>query len=742
VHRILRRDSFLIGAPWLAALLLATGLAASVGAFMVLSSELESHQRREFDWVAHNRNNALKKGIQDGLNAVKSVGDLFTVSPDLDQEAFSRYAQALLERYRGIHTLEWVPAVPTEQREAHEREGRAHSSDYHLIEHSGDARRRPAADRPTYFPIYYMEPLRQDGRLIGFDYGSNTLYRGLIERARDSGRMVVSGRIKLLQGEEAQYGVQAFLPVYRSGTPPSTLRERRKALLGLAVGVFRIANLASASISLLEPRGVEFLIRDESAPPREAFLDFYASRLTPPNPSVNVSRASPGWNIKAAPKLTETFPVADRLWSITCSPTHQFRSAESFREGPWIVLIGGLALTLMMALFVVHTLRGMRARLHIEQELRESEQKLRILFDQSPDLIATLDRAGRVLLANRPVPGVFPEYAVGRLFADLLPARYQARYRRAVDKAFETGQSDVMEFSREDSSWWDLRIVPLKVSAGVKAVMVIATDVTEKRLLEAQAIRNARLASLGTIVASVAHEINNPNNSIRFNTSVLMRSWRDILEVLKNFWEEHGDFTIGGVPVDQALGGTPRLLEGIDKGTRRIERIVGTLKHMARPDAGELDHGVDLAEVLSTGLSILQSQIHKCCDDCHLEIREPLAQVRGNPQQLEQVFINLVQNALESLPERSRGVLIRAQTEAEGEFVRVSVKDQGRGIPEDLRGKVLEPFFTTRGTEGGTGLGLSIAYRIVQNHSGRLEILDAPNGGTEVVVRLPVRSSV
>jgi signal transduction histidine kinase len=115
--------------------------------------------------------------------------------------------------------------------------------------------------------------------------------------------------------------------------------------------------------------------------------------------------------------------------------------------------------------------------------------------------------------------------------------------------------------------------------------------------------------------------------------------------------------------------------------------------------------------------------------------------VRGNPQQLEQVFINLIQNALESLPQRSSAVLIQAEPETEGEFIRVTVRDQGRGIPEELRGKVLEPFFTTKGEEGGTGLGLSIAYRIVQSHGGRLEILSGPDRGSEIIVRLPMYGS-
>ena len=300
------------------------------------------------------------------------------------------------------------------------------------------------------------------------------------------------------------------------------------------------------------------------------------------------------------------------------------------------------------------------------------------------------------------------------------------------------GEPEHFGYAGDDSTWWELRLVPLREGDRVAAAMVILTDVTEKRVLEAHAIRNARLASLGVIAASVAHEINNPNNAIQFNASILARSWEDLRKVLDQHRRDYGDFTIGGVPVDRALTGLPRLVEGIVKGAQRIEKIVGNLKHMARPDAGDLDHAVDLGEVLPMAMSILQSQIHRYTDHCRLELPEALPYVRGNAQQLEQVFINLILNALQALPERAAAVLISAGLEPEGEFVRVCVADEGRGMAEEVRERVTEPFFTTRGTTGGTGLGLSICARIIQHHSGRMEIDSAPGAGTRVSVLLPL----
>jgi signal transduction histidine kinase len=719
------------GEQWLAGMVFAIGLLLSLAAFFAVRGNLVAHGKMEFDWVAHNRINALKKGIEDGLEAVKSTRDLIAVAGPVSREGFDRYTKALFERYRGIHSLEWVPLIRRGGRDAHEEEGRRSYGTYAIVEPDGAGGKRGVEARDVYFPIYFVSPLRDGSRHIGFDYGSSALYGHLLDRAWSSGQMTVSSRIPLLEGDQSYYGFQAFQPVYARGAATDTEAQRRKSLVGFVVGVFRIFELASASIAVLEPRGVEFLVRDETAPAGQEFLDFYSSRLSPHAETVADYTVAPSWTLEGSPRLTKYFPVADRRWSITCAATDHFRSAEGFNNGPWIVLGGGLSITLLMVLFLVFARTGVRVRLRMAQELLKSEQKLTVLFRQSPDIIMTVSRDGETLVVNR------PESASGGRPA-VVPQRMFERYDQALETAFALSKADAFGFADDDSKWWELRTVPLRVGERVTAAMVIATDVTEKRMLEAHAMRNARLASLGVLAASVAHEINNPNNAIQFNASILKRSFSDMVRVLERFRQEHGDFTIGGVPVAQATEGMPRLLEGIENGSRRIQAIVGNLKHMARHDDGELNQNVPLGEVLRTAVSILQSQVHKHCDDCRLEVHEPLPCVRGNAQQLEQVFINLILNALQSLPQRSAQVRIEAALEEESEFVWVSVLDQGRGISEENLRQVLEPFFTTKGGQGGTGLGLSISQRIVQNHGGKMEIASTPGKGTEVVVRLPV----
>ncbi len=681
---------------WFPSMLLIAGMAVTLSAFFTIKGELDSHRQIEFSWEAHNRNNALKKGIEDGLESVKTIRDLFRSSEQVSQAEFGLFAKALLARYRGIHALIWV--------------SRESSNDYEVAASVAGQESGMPDQQSERFTLTYIEPLRQDGHQVGFDYGSDQLFHKLLERASRSGELTVSGRIRLLQREV----IVNFCAPWRA-----------------------IRNIATAAISHLEPRGVEFLVLDESAAPDQRFLDFYASRLNPQSHTTFDYTEAPEWTLKDAARVRQTFPVADRIWSITSSPTDNFLSAEGFASGANITLIGGTALTLTMALFVFFARAGIKARMKIEQELRKSEQKLRVLFNQSPDIIMTVDEAGNCLMINHPLQKQYREDN-DQGSAVFLSQKVQEKYKEVLKTVLQTGAASEIQFSGDDHFCWELRIVPLRMTADVAVAMVIMKDITEKRMLEANTIRNARLASLGVLAASVAHEINNPNNTIQFNISILLRSWKDILGILSAFQKEHGGFMVGGVPVEQALTGTPRLLESIERSARRIETIVGNLKHLARPDQGELDHEVDISEVLHTALSILQNQIRMLCDDCRLDIIEPLPAVRGNAQQLEQVFINVILNALQSLPRRSAAVHISAMREEDGEFIRVTVSDQGSGISEGDQSRVLEPFFTTKSEQGGTGLGLSISYRIIQNHKGKMVLNSNPGMGTDVIMRLPV----
>jgi signal transduction histidine kinase len=210
------------------------------------------------------------------------------------------------------------------------------------------------------------------------------------------------------------------------------------------------------------------------------------------------------------------------------------------------------------------------------------------------------------------------------------------------------------------------------------------------------------------------------------------------MPILNEYYEDNGDFALGGLAFSEARDTLPQLISEVTRNTQRIKRIVGNLKHMARQDAGELSESVDIQQVLEATVMLLHNQIQKHTDVCNLEVPDDLPMIKGNSQQLEQVFINILLNALQSLPDRNRGVYISAGYDADEQALSIQVRDEGQGVSERDIGRLTEPFFTTRTDTGGTGLGLSISRSIIEKHGGNLGFESMQGAGTRVTIRLPV----
>ena len=847
-------------AVWLAAIV---GLSLSFAALLLIRQQLDAHEMLDFQWVAHNRIRALSHGLDNSLLAITTLRDHVVASGRVDGEGFRVFAESLLERYRGVQALLWVPSVSGAQRDRFEASVGQGDKAFRIAEGGGHTALAPAAERAEYFPVRHVVPEQDDNVPVGFDLGSIPELAETLSRARDQGRMAASARIAYPDPRGGvEYGFMAASPLFGANAAEQEDGKDQGVLAGFVVGFFRLGNLTNAAISLLEPRGVELLILDASAPLGERFLHFYASRLSPRD--IGADDYAGWWNDPDEPRVAEPVQAADRELMIVCGRTALFRSAEAFQEGPWMALVAGLLFTVLLSSYLARIRENIRQRAAMEQRLvereelfrqmtetvdeafwateadgrellyvgpaygkilgiandderpslldaacaedrtalaealqrtgregtdtevvhrvqradgalrwvrtrgfavrdadrrvcrlvgftediterkladealRESEAKLRDLFQQSPDIIMTVDIRGKILLMNRSIPALPAERAVGHSSLALMPRGFRKWFRKALKKVFRKGATRQFQYSADDGTYWEGRIVPISSDEGpVTAAMVIAGDVTEKRNLEAQALRNARLASIGVLAAGVAHEINNPNNAIQFNASLVSRAWNDITPILREYCEENGDFALGGLSFSDAHDEFPRLLSEVVRNSDRIRRIVQNLKHMSRQDTGALTETVDIQQVLEAAVMILHNQIQKFTDACTLEVPDGLPLVTGNSQQLEQVFINLLLNALQALPERTMGVHIGAGFDADRGMLWVAIRDEGRGISERDLGRLTEPFFTTRTDAGGTGLGLSISRSIVEKHGGTMGFESTLGVGTTVTVRIP-----
>lgn len=273
----------------------------------------------------------------------------------------------------------------------------------------------------------------------------------------------------------------------------------------------------------------------------------------------------------------------------------------------------------------------------------------------------------------------------------------------------------------------------------------LAREVAERQrameqLRENQAalVQADKMAALGVLVSGVAHEVNNPNGYLLLNMPVLKDVYLDAVELFERRYREEGDFMVGGLRWSQMRDELPGMLDEMLEGARRIKRIVEDLKDFARREDAPRQGPVDLDAVVRAAVRLLDARIRKATTRFELSLAGDLPPVRGNAQRIEQVLVNLILNACEALPDPGRAVRVRTEHDAAVGVVRLTVEDEGTGIPPPLLARVTDPFFTTKREQGGTGLGLSVSAGIVKEHGGTLVFRPAPGGGTAVVLSLPV----
>ncbi len=283
---------------------------------------------------------------------------------------------------------------------------------------------------------------------------------------------------------------------------------------------------------------------------------------------------------------------------------------------------------------------------------------------------------------------------------------------------------------------------------GAQVIYCTVRDISERihleneaREIQAKLIHANKMTSLGLLVSGVAHEINNPNNVVLSNAQLLGKIWKDAQIVLDQYYQEHGDFLVGGISFSELENYIPDIFHGMTDGTRRINAIVTDLKRFVRQDTTLLRAEVDINKVVNSAVSMLHHELVKHTSNFQVILAEDLPPVTGSSQQLGQVVINLLMNACQSLPDKNCAVCLETRFDHDSGQVIIDVSDQGCGLPIEDETKIFEPFFTTRMETGGTGLGLSISQTIVKEHGGEIDFSSESGKGTTFVVRLPVKNS-
>lgn len=273
-----------------------------------------------------------------------------------------------------------------------------------------------------------------------------------------------------------------------------------------------------------------------------------------------------------------------------------------------------------------------------------------------------------------------------------------------------------------------------------KALNLVLTNLKET---QQQLIQSEKMASLGQLTAGVAHEINNPINFVSANIKPLREDLADLIKCI-NYYQQtvtdkglEKEFTEvqklnEQIDIQFLITEVNNLLNGIEEGASRTSEIVKGLRNFSRLDQNVIKKA-DLNEGIESTLALLHSTYRD-----RIEIVKDYGKIPEAdcfPGQMNQVFMNLLSNAIQAINGEGK---IFIKTSATENSVKISIKDTGNGMTEEVRTKIFDPFFTTKEVGKGTGLGLSISYGIIEKHKGKLEVFSAPGKGAEFVISLPL----
>ncbi|WP_339734367.1 ATP-binding protein [uncultured Gimesia sp.] len=438
-------------------------------------------------------------------------------------------------------------------------------------------------------------------------------------------------------------------------------------------------------------------------------------------------------------------------------------AVQMMKRGAVDYLIKDDTFTSLLPTIVERSLKKIKSEqiLEIAQNaLQQAEKRTRLIIDSAADGFISMWDDGTILDWNKAAERIF-----GWSYKDAIENNLIDKMMPEKDR--ENFKEKLMEIKCGDQSQSQNKLIeatalnkagqefPIEISASIASkgepcvLNAFIRDISNRQMLESQLIQSEKLASLGQLAAGVAHEINNPVGFVKSNVGTLSE-YVEIFTRLLSLYEELAQAAHSGDKPKQEqiqnqiqtireeedladiLEDVNELLSESTEGLVRVTEIVQNLKSFARLDEASIKEA-NINEGITATLKVVWNEL-KYKSEIVTDLGE-IPDIRCSPGQLNQVFMNLLVNAAQAIPERGT---ISITTEAIDSEIIICISDTGVGIPEQELSQIFTPFYTTKPVGQGTGLGLSIIYGIIQKHNGNISVESEIGVGTTFTIRLPL----
>lgn len=375
--------------------------------------------------------------------------------------------------------------------------------------------------------------------------------------------------------------------------------------------------------------------------------------------------------------------------------------------------------------------------------LQQSEEQTRLVIENALDGIVVIDQEGAIQRINEAgcgILGMDADSAINQRFEEFLPC---------LDVEHDRDSRRTVELKQFDGTMIPVEVTFTTIHGGENGATVFLRDLREQRKMQTKLAHAEKMETIGQLSAGIAHEINTPNQYIGDNmtflkecTDTLSRTIEEYRNLIEKEAPDLGDKREAidrrndlGFYLDEA----PRALEQGHEGVQRVQEIIRAMKDFAHPG---LDNWtmVDVNRVVDSMITVSRSE-WKYIASLELDLEQNLPTIQGHPGELSRVVLNIIMNAAHAMRDRfgdqNMGV-ISISTKSEEDQIVIEISDNGPGIPQEIREKIWQPFFTTKGVGIGTGQGLAISRSVIDRHHGGIDLKSEIGVGTTFTISLPV----